>query len=70
MNDCWDCIHLEKRTGGFQYCLLYGGRRNVDANKSRCDDWTPDEPAQLESDIIFENTYVSISTQLIYEELK
>ena len=43
MNDCWDCIHLEKRTGGFQYCLLYGGRRNVDANKSRCDDWTPDQ---------------------------
>ena len=27
-------------------------------------------PSELERDIIFENTYVSISTQLIYEELK
>jgi len=30
MTDCWDCIHLEKRRGGFQYCLLNGGRINVD----------------------------------------
>ena len=39
MTDCWDCIHLEKRRGGFQYCLLNGGRINVDANKDRCDEW-------------------------------
>jgi hypothetical protein len=36
MKDCWDCTHLEKRVGGFQYCLLHGGRRNVDANNDRC----------------------------------
>jgi hypothetical protein len=36
MNDCWDCEHLEKRCGGFQYCLLDGYRRNIDANKARC----------------------------------
>ena len=37
MNDCWSCVHLEKRCGGFQYCLLEKGiRRNVDANKARC----------------------------------
>lgn len=41
MNDCWDCTHLEKRCGGFQYCLKdIGVRRNVDANKDRCDDFT------------------------------
>lgn len=34
--DCWDCEHLEKRSGGFQYCLLNGGRRNIDANHDRC----------------------------------
>ena len=45
MNDCWDCIHLEKRVGGFQYCLLHHARRNVDANKDRCDDWTPEKLA-------------------------
>ena len=39
MTDCWDCIHLEKRRGGFQYCLLNRGRINVDANKDRCDFW-------------------------------
>jgi len=38
MSDCWECRHLEKRVGGFQYCLLYG-RRNVDANKDRCDNY-------------------------------
>jgi hypothetical protein len=38
MNDCWDCIHLEKRCGGFQYCIRYG-RRNVDANIARCRDY-------------------------------
>lgn len=46
MNDCWDCIHLEKRTGGFQYCLLYGTRRNVDANKNHCGEWKVEEPTQ------------------------
>ena len=35
--DCWNCMHLEKRCGGFQYCLLNVGRRNVDANRSRCE---------------------------------
>ena len=39
MPDCWQCKHLEKRTGGFQYCLLSGGRRNIDANCDRCDDY-------------------------------
>lgn len=39
MSDCWDCVHLEKRCGGFQYCLLNGGRRNVDANRDRCKDY-------------------------------
>jgi hypothetical protein len=38
MSTCWDCKHLDKRTGGFQYCLLLG-RRNVDANKDRCDEF-------------------------------
>jgi len=38
MNDCWDCIHLEKRCGGFQYCIRYG-RRNIDANRARCRDY-------------------------------
>ena len=38
MPTCWGCKHLEKRTGGFQYCLLLG-RRNVDANKDRCDEF-------------------------------
>ena len=37
--DCWQCIHLEKRAGSFQYCLIYGAWRNVDANKARCDDY-------------------------------
>ena len=46
MNDCWDCIHLEKRNGGFQYCLLYGTRKNVDANKDRCGEWKVEEPTQ------------------------
>ena len=40
--DCWSCTHLEKRCGGFQYCLLSGGRRNVDANKDRCEYWMPE----------------------------
>ena len=44
MNDCWDCIHLEKRNGGFQYCLLYGTRKNVDANKDRCGEWKVEDP--------------------------
>lgn len=35
MNDCWDCKHLEKRCGGFQYCLFFG-RSNIYANKDRC----------------------------------
>ena len=48
MTDCWDCIHLEKRCGGFQYCLLNNGRRNVDANKDRCNEWTSEEPIQEE----------------------
>ena len=39
MSDCWDCVHLEKRVGGFQYFLLDGGRRNVDANRARCNHW-------------------------------
>lgn len=40
MMDCWDCIHLEKRCGGFQYCIKrIGYRRNVDANRARCDDF-------------------------------
>jgi hypothetical protein len=43
MTDCWDCIHLEKRCGGFQYCLRYG-RRNIDANKSRCEDYEVELP--------------------------
>jgi len=38
MTDCWECEHLEKRTGGFQYCLANNGRRNVDANHDHCDD--------------------------------
>lgn len=37
--DCWDCIHHEKRCGGFQYCLLDGSRRNIDANHDRCDNF-------------------------------
>jgi hypothetical protein len=36
MADCWDCVMLEPRCGGFQYCLRNGGRRNVDANRDRC----------------------------------
>jgi hypothetical protein len=43
MTDCWSCLHLEKRCGGFQYCLLGGGRRNVDANRGRCDSYAPEE---------------------------
>lgn len=39
MMDCWNCIHLEKRCGGFQYCLLHDGRRNIDANHSRCENF-------------------------------
>ena len=50
MSDCWGCIHLEKRCGGFQYCLLNNGRRSVDANKDRCDEWTPEEPTQQSKD--------------------
>ena len=43
MNDCWDCIHLEKRVGAFQYCLLNQSRRNVDANNDRCSEWKLEE---------------------------
>lgn len=54
MNDCWDCIHLEKRCGGFQYCFRYG-RRNVDANKARCEDYqviaNPTKPMSIEQSI-------------------
>lgn len=54
MNDCWDCIHLEKRCGGFQYCVRYG-RRNVDANKARCRDYqvitNPTKPAPIKQSI-------------------
>jgi hypothetical protein len=45
MNDCWECVHLEKRRGGFQYYLLRDGvRRNVDANRDRCEDYEIELP--------------------------
>lgn len=57
MNDCWDCIHLEKRCGGFQYCIRYG-RRNVDANRARCSNYQtellidiPTKPMSIEQSI-------------------
>lgn len=43
MNDCWECNHLEKRVGGFQYCRLFG-RRSIDANHDRCKDYKLDQP--------------------------